>query len=189
MKSEAVAWNCSVKKRSYFCLQNSQENTCFGVSCWKSCRFEGHLRTDAWVKWRNEKIYFHISTQCGIKSLFGDTVYSCYGFLILITLDRWKRHFRVKNYIENYFYLLKSTKITSQKCWRNIIWADFFGRPYCTNGIKTRQGSSVPQKNTCDGVLCVFLQGTSSQVLSYKICQVLQNIIFAENCWMTASKF
>ena len=28
------------------------------------------------------------------------------------TLDRWKRHFREKSYIENYFYLLKSTKST-----------------------------------------------------------------------------
>ena len=38
--------------------------------------------------------------------------------------------FREKNYIENYFYLLKSTKSTKttfQKYWRNIIWADFFG--------------------------------------------------------------
>ena len=63
--------------------------------------------------------------------------------LILITLDRWKRYFREKNYIENYFYLLKSTKstkTTSQKCWRNI-WADFFGRPYRSNGIKARLGS------------------------------------------------
>ena len=62
---------------------------------------------------------------------------------ILIILDRWKRHFREKNYIENYFYLLKSTKTTSQKCWRNIIWADFFWRPYRANGIKTRLGSPV----------------------------------------------
>ena len=48
-----------------------------------------------------------------------------------------------KNYIENYFYLLnstKSTKTTTQKCRRNIIWVDFFGCPYCTNGIKTRLG-------------------------------------------------
>ena len=40
-------------------------------------------------------------------------------FLILITLDRQKRHFWEKNYIKNYFYLLKSTKsikTTSQKC-------------------------------------------------------------------------
>ena len=40
-------------------------------------------------------------------------------FLILITLDHWKKHFREKNYIENYFCLLKSTKTTkttSQKC-------------------------------------------------------------------------
>ena len=59
---------------------------------------------------------------------------------ILITLDCWKRHFREKNYIENYSYLLKSTKsakTTSPKFRRNIIWADFFGRPYRTNDIKT----------------------------------------------------
>ena len=31
--------------------------------------------------------------------------------LILITLDRWKRHFREENYIENYFYLLKVLKV------------------------------------------------------------------------------
>ena len=59
-------------------------------------------------------------------------------FLILITLDLWKRHFREKNYIENYLYLLKSTKSR-----RNIIWADFFWRPYRTNGTKTRLGSPV----------------------------------------------
>ena len=64
----------------------------------------------------------------------------------LITLDCWKRHFREENCIQNYFYLLKSTKsikTTSQKCWRNIIWADFFGRSYRTNGIKTCLGSLV----------------------------------------------
>ena len=63
--------------------------------------------------------------------------------LILTTLDYWKRHFREKNYIENYFHLLKSTKstkTTSQNSWRNI-WADFFGCPHCTNGIKTCLGS------------------------------------------------
>ena len=100
--------------------------------------------------------------QCRTQSIFGDTVYLCYckfrlvtpswwglrrrRFLILTTLDRWKRHFWEQNYIENYFYLLKSTKstkTTSQKCWRNIIWANFFGRPYWSNGIKTRLGSLV----------------------------------------------
>ena len=66
--------------------------------------------------------------------------------LILMTLSRWKRHFGKKNYIENYFYLLERTKSTkTQKCWRNIIWADFFGRPYCTSGIKTRLGSAVAE--------------------------------------------
>ena len=98
--------------------------------------------------------------QCQIQSIFGDTVYLCYCKLrlvtpswwglrgwkifILIALDRWKRHFREKNYIENYFYLLKSTKSTKttfRKCWRNIIWVDFFGCPYRTNGIKTHLGS------------------------------------------------
>ena len=98
--------------------------------------------------------------QCRIQSIFWDTLYSCYcklwlvnfpwwglrgrKFLILITLGHWKRHFRKKNYFENYFYLLKSTKstkTTTQKCWRNIIWTDFFGHPYCTNGIKTHLGS------------------------------------------------
>ena len=83
---------------------------------------------------------------------FGDTVYLCYcklglvipplppspqwwglrrrKFLLLITLYCWKRHFREKNDIENYFYLLKSTestKTTSQKCWTNIIWTDILG--------------------------------------------------------------
>ena len=104
-----------------------------------------------------------IRPQCRTQSIFGDTVFSCYcklrlvtphggglrgrKFLILITLDRWKKHFREKNYIENYFYVLKSTKstkTTSQKCWRNIIWADFLVRPYRTNGIKTRLGWPVP---------------------------------------------
>ena len=99
--------------------------------------------------------------QCQTQSIFGDTVYSCSckfrlvtppwlglrvrKFLILTTLDRWKRHFREQNYIENYFYLLKSTKstkTTSQKCWRNI-WANLFGRPYWSNGIKTRLGSPM----------------------------------------------
>ena len=67
-------------------------------------------------------------------------------FFILITLDCWKRHFREKNYIENYFYLLKSTKstkTTSQKCWRNIIWMDFLGHPYHTNSIKIHLGLPV----------------------------------------------
>ena len=64
--------------------------------------------------------------------------------LILTTLDCWKRHFQKQNYIENYFYLLKSTKstkTTSQKCWRNIIiWGDLFGCPYQPNSIKTCLG-------------------------------------------------
>ena len=57
-----------------------------------------------------------------------------------------EKAFREKNYIENYFFLLKSTKsikTTSQKCWINIIWADLFGRPYRTNGIKARLGLLV----------------------------------------------
>ena len=37
----------------------------------------------------------------------------------------------------------KSTKTTSQKCSRNINWADFFGCPYCTICIKTHLGLSV----------------------------------------------
>ena len=44
------------------------------------------------------------------------------------------------------FYLLKSTKSTRttfQKCGTIIIWADFYGCPYCTNGIKTRLGLPV----------------------------------------------
>ena len=66
--------------------------------------------------------------------------------LMLITLDRWKRHFWEKNYIKNYFYWLKSTNSTktiSQKCWRYIIWADFFWHPCHTIGIKTRLGLLV----------------------------------------------
>ena len=106
----------------------------------------------------------------------GDTVYSCYckfrlkippwwglrgrKILILTNLDRWKRHFREQNYIENYFYLLKSTKSTKtnfQKYWRNIIWADCFGRPYRSNGIKTRLGSPVYRKETpdCNGLIII----------------------------------
>ena len=71
------------------------------------------------------------------------------NFLIVTTLDFWKRYFRDHNCIGNYFYLLKSTKstkTTSQKCWRNIIWADFFGHPYWSNGIKTCLGSPVTEK-------------------------------------------
>ena len=71
-----------------------------------------------------KKIYNGLKTQCNQwrpQSIFGDTVHSCYcklrlviceahpswglrgrKFLILITLDRWKRHFREKNYIENF---------------------------------------------------------------------------------------
>ena len=52
---------------------------------------------------------------------------------------------------QNYFYLLKSTKTTkttSQKCWRNIIWADFLRRLYDINGIKTRLGSPVSLSST-----------------------------------------
>ena len=68
--------------------------------------------------------------QCWTQSIFGDAVYLCYckfrlvtpplppwwglrgwKFLILTTLNRWKRHFWEKNYIKNYFYLLKSTKV------------------------------------------------------------------------------
>ena len=86
--------------------------------------------------------------QCRTQSIFGDTVYLCYcefrlvtlpwwelrgqKLLILTTLDCWERHFREQNYIENYFYFIKSTKSTKptpQKCWRNIIWADFFLAP------------------------------------------------------------
>ena len=50
------------------------------------------------------------------------------------------------------FYLLKrtkSTKTTSQKCWRIITWAIFFGRPYRTNGIKTRLGLPLPGQFEC----------------------------------------
>ena len=63
-------------------------------------------------------------------------------FFILITLDCWKR------------------QTTSQTCWRNIIWADFFGHPYCPNSIKTRLGSPV----TCS--LFKMLLFSSSQRLA-----------------------
>ena len=71
--------------------------------------------------------------QCRIQSIFWDTLYSCYCKLRLVNPPWWGLRGR------NYFYLLKSTKstkTTSQKCWRNIIRVDFFGRPYHTNGIK-----------------------------------------------------
>ena len=85
--------------------------------------------------WNVNEIEIHMC-QCQTESTFGDTVYLCYcklrlmtaprhgggwgdeKLLILITLDCWKRHFWEKNYIESYFYLLKSTKstkTTSQK--------------------------------------------------------------------------
>ena len=110
--------------------------------------------------WNVNEIEIHMC-QCQTESTFGDTVYLCYcklrlvtaprhgggwgdeKLLILITLDCWKRHFWEKNYIESYFYLLKSTKstkTTSQKCWINTIWADFFGCPYHRNSIKTCLG-------------------------------------------------
>ena len=109
-----------------------------------------------------DRVLFSAGQQCRAQSIFGDNVYLCYSklslvtsiwwglrgqiFLILINLDRWKRHFRKKRYIKNYFYLLKSTKSTktaSQKCWRNIVWADYFGHLYRTNGIKTCLGLPV----------------------------------------------
>ena len=34
-------------------------------------------------------------------------------------------------------------KTTSQKCWRNIIWVDFFGCRYRANGIKRHLGSPL----------------------------------------------
>ena len=71
---------------------------------------------------------YSVNIQCRHQSIFGDTFYSCYyklGFvtppphphplprpwwgltgqkiLILLTRDRWKKHFKGKNYIENYF--------------------------------------------------------------------------------------
>ena len=102
-------------------------------------------------------------SQCWTQSMFRDAVYSCHckfrlvippgwglrrwNFLILTTPDSWKRHFWEQNYIENCFYVLrstKSTKTTFQKCWRNIIWADFFGCPYHSIGIKLCLGLPVP---------------------------------------------
>ena len=49
------------------------------------------------------------------------------NFFILTTLDRWKRHFREQNYIENYFYLLKVLKVLK----------------LVSKSIKTRLGSPV----------------------------------------------
>ena len=75
--------------------------------------------------------------------------------LIMTTLDHWKRHFQEQNYIENYFYSLKSTKstkTTSQNCWRNIIWVDFFWHPYWSNSIKTCQG--LPGATPYSNVFC-----------------------------------
>ena len=65
--------------------------------------------------------YHGLSNHCRTQSIFWDTIYSCHcklrlvtprpplwglsgrKFLILITLDRWKMHFRENNFIENYF--------------------------------------------------------------------------------------
>ena len=68
----------------------------------------------------------HIIAKPRVYLEIGDTVHSCYckfrlmtppwwgltgqRFLILTTLDRWKRHFREQNYIEN-ISLLKRRKI------------------------------------------------------------------------------
>ena len=103
------------------------------------------LKTTFWNYWTSIKIKISMTCQCWTQSIFRDTINPCYcklrlvthpwwglrgrKFLILITLGRWKKHFQEKKYIKNYFYLRKSTKTTkttSQKCWRNIIWADFF---------------------------------------------------------------
>ena len=130
-----------------------------------------------------------IYIQCRTQSIFGDTNYSCYCkvrlvtplphhgdwgdknlWFILITLDRWKRHFPEKNYIENYFYLLKktkSTKTTSQKCWRNIMWADFFGHPYRTNSIKTLMGFLMTSNNQIRFCL-------NNQLLCYHLTKIVQ---------------
>ena len=109
--------------------------------------------------------HVEVLEQCWPQSIFGDTVYSCYcevrlvtskapqwrglrgwKFLSLITLDRWKRHFWEKNYIENYFHLLKrteSTKTTSQKCWRNILnWAPIPHKRY-----QNTSGFAAVEKN------------------------------------------
>ena len=56
---------------------------------------------DAYLAWTSKHLQMHQVSlrfyQCQTQSIFGDTVYSCY-----------------------------CTKTTSQKCWRNIIWVDFF---------------------------------------------------------------
>ena len=67
------------------------------------------------------------------------------------TLDCWKRHFREKNYTENYSYLLKSTKsakTTSPKFRRNIIWADFLGA-HTAQTISKRLGLPVLGRKMC----------------------------------------
>ena len=99
--------------------------------------------------WTIQVYQNHLHSQCRTQSIFGDSIYSCYcklrlvtpppppwlglrgqKILILITLDRWKRHFREKNYIENYFSLLESTK--SSKTTSQNVEEILFGRIFWT---------------------------------------------------------
>ena len=57
---------------------------------------------------------------------------------------------------------------------------------------------SYSHQNTGDGILlvemqtcglAVFPKETPSQMFFYENCEVLQNIIFTEECWVTVSDF
>ena len=104
----------------------------------------------------------YLTWQCRTQSIFGDTVYSCYckfklltpppwwglrgrKFLILTTLDRWKRHFREQNYIENCFYLLKSTKHTktTSKNVEEILYGGIFWAPIPVKRYQNTSGVVV----------------------------------------------
>ena len=156
------------RKSAYSCFWSDVRKRLFRTFFLDSC-FQKHsellILQKTQLLWNQsfKQNLTHMTSQCWTESIFGDTVYLCYckfrlvtppwwGLrgqknFILTTLDHWKRHFREQNYMKNYFYLLKSTnstKTTSQRCWRNIIWTDFFGHPYQSNGIKTRLGLPVP---------------------------------------------
>ena len=103
-----------------------------------------------------------IRKQCRTQGIFGDTVYSCYcklrlvtpppwwgltggKFWILMILDRWKRHFRKKNYIRNYF----------SKLLKKYYIGVFFWAPIPHKWYQNTSGFAGGKKRMTD-LVCIF---------------------------------
>ena len=142
------------------------------------------------------KKYFKVHFQYRPQSILGDTIYSCYYKLRLVTpmvgaegtkifdFDNPRSLEKALSGKKLHRKLLLLTK-KHYKYWnyfsrmlKKYYLADFFGRPYHTNGIKTRRGSPV----TLFSAICYDLIETKDKVYQTRRSQSRIKFLLHDQC-------